>query len=344
MKIIKSAIFLVLCLAMLVSGGMAMTLAPPSQWAQEDINAAITANLVPQNLQSNYTQAITRAEFSALAVRLYETVRGEITGRVSFADTSDINVQKMAYLQVVNGVGNNRFDPTGTLTRQQAAVMLMRLAAAMGHSFPSPRQAASFADMENVAPWAVEGVARVHAVGIMSGVGNNNFAPHLPYTREQSIVTMLRMLEMISTNNALSHAPGDLQESPGFAHVPSYEVGRVVIIINGAAHEPYAHFAHGTTRYMSVSGLPFSLEAVTRQLQEIQLNDSFQIIIEGDYASAVSFSLYDAHFNAIYEGMDSFVLPAEAGVFLLSIGVRWSNVEVDPDAATMMVYVFKISI
>jgi len=325
---------------------MAMTLAPPSQWAQEDVNAAIAADLVPPDLRHNYTQPITRAEFSALAVRLYETVKGEITGRVPFADTNDINVQKMAYLEVVAGVGNNRFDPNGTLTRQQAAVMLTRLAAAMRHPFPvgNLRQAAPFADMGSVAPWAVEGVTRVYAAEIMGGVGNNNFAPHLPYTREQSIVTMLRMYEMVNASHvSLPYTPGNVM-LPGIEGEPSYEVGGVIIVANDVAHEPYVHFFHSATRYVSVSGLPFSPEAAAQQLQEIPLTNSLQIFVEGDYAHSVSFSLYDETFNLIYEGKDSFVLPAEAGVFLLCIDIMWRNETSQYGEATWMRYVFMIRI
>jgi hypothetical protein len=59
--------------------------------------------LVPDNLQSAYTQEATRAELATLAVTLYEIFRGEITGRVTFNDTSDINIQKAAAIGVVRG-------------------------------------------------------------------------------------------------------------------------------------------------------------------------------------------------------------------------------------------------
>ena len=88
----------------------------PSAWAVDQVNTAISAGLVPQHLQSAYTQATTRAEFCALAVALYEAVAGsEITERVQFNDTNDVNVQKMGALEVVNGVGNGNFAPNDTL-------------------------------------------------------------------------------------------------------------------------------------------------------------------------------------------------------------------------------------
>ena len=166
-----------------------------SEWAREGITRAIGLGLVPQNLQSNYTQATTRAEFAALAVTLYENQRGTITGRSTFADTDDINVQKAAYIGVVMGVGNNRFDPNAQLTREQAAVMLVRLAGAIGQPFPP--SAPTFADNAQVSSWAADAVGQMQATGIMGGVGNNRFAPSGDYTREQSIITILRLFDVL---------------------------------------------------------------------------------------------------------------------------------------------------
>ena len=164
----------------------------PSPWAEEQVNAAISAKLVPQSLQSKYTQAATRAEFCALAVALYETAAGEeITDRKTFDDTKDVNVEKAAAIGVVSGVGDNKFSPDTQLTREQAAVMLSRLADAIGK--PLQKQAATFTDNGNIASWAIEGVGQVQAAGIMSGVGENTFAPQDPYTREQSILTIMRL-------------------------------------------------------------------------------------------------------------------------------------------------------
>ena len=168
----------------------------PSSWAVDQVNTAIAANLVPQSLQSNYTQTITRAEFCALAVTLYEYIRGEITGRVIFADTTDRNVAKMAYIGVVFGIGNNLFAPHTDLTREQAAVMLARLANVLGN--PLPMQKAEFADNESISSWAIESVGQIQAARVMGGIGNNVFAPKQPYTIEQSIITILRLYDILA--------------------------------------------------------------------------------------------------------------------------------------------------
>ena len=167
----------------------------PSSWAVEQVNAAIAEKLVPQSLQSKYTQATTRAEFCALAVALYENVKGEITGRSTFTDTNDVNVQKAASIGVVTGVGDNKFDPDAQLTREQAAVMLARLADAVGK--PLAASAPTFADNAQISSWATEQVGQIQAAGIMSGVGSNTFAPKDPYTREQSIITIMRLFGVV---------------------------------------------------------------------------------------------------------------------------------------------------
>jgi len=350
MKITKKTVALALCLAIVFSSLIPIiTFASdgPSSWAEEQVNAAIAENLVPLNLQSNFTQAITRAEFSALAVRLYETVKGEITGRTTFSDTNDPNVEKMAYMGVVQGVGNNRFNPNASLTRQEAAVMLSRLSDVLDHPFPwtRPRNIDAFVDMGDVSSWATEGVTRAQAAGVMGGVGDNYFAPNLPYTREQSIITMMRMLDIINEAPAtLPEVPSGVEnEIPGISgnHQPSYEVGRVVIIANETEHEPHSHFSHGVTRYMSASGPPLILRDVAQQLDEIEYTEDFEIVVDGEYAHSIMFSWYDSNYNLAYESSVIFVTPTEPGVYLLAVDVVWG----DPaTAATMMRYVFKIRV
>jgi hypothetical protein len=175
---------------------LSTTIEKPSTWAETEVNAALAAKLVPLALQSKYTQATTRAEFCALAVALYETATGKtLTDRVSFDDTTDANVEKAAAIAVVNGVGGNNFAPDAELTLEQAATMLSRLADAIGK--PLTKTAATFADNGSVSSWAMEGVGQVQAAGVMGGVGDNTFAPQNPYTREQSIMTILRLYHIV---------------------------------------------------------------------------------------------------------------------------------------------------
>lgn len=342
-----------LCLVMALG---IIAYAAPSEWARELVNEAIAENLVPQNLQSDFTQAITRVEFCALAVALYESLMGEITEitpSVTFYDTHDMNVEKMVRLGVVSGIGDNLFAPYNEITREQAAVLLSRLAAAIGYYFPRARegQTADFVDFEQISYWAVDGVIGASLVGIMGGVSENRFDPQGPFTREQSIITMMRLREIIiSQQTPYTPTPFDPPYIP-YEDLPvPYEAGSVSVAADGALHMPFEHFFHGAGLFggamMSVSGLPFSFENAVAELTEIVLGDDFEIIITGDYASSVTFSLYDENFEAVFSMEETFTAPTEPGVFILCVDIIWRNDGCESPFAgfTAMRYAFKIRV
>jgi len=54
----------------------------------------------------------------------------------------------------------------------------------------------TFADNEEISSWAFEAVGQMQASGIMGGIGNNMFSPSGEYTREQSVVTIMRLFDL----------------------------------------------------------------------------------------------------------------------------------------------------
>lgn len=195
-RMISALLVLVLALGLWfpASGAYSTQTLTVSDWAQEEVTSAQKAGIIPEDLPSDYTQGITRAQFCHLGVALYETVmEKEITGRIQFSDTDDLNVEKMAYLGVVGGIGNNKFNPDSTITRQEAATILARLAETMGMELSEDKT--PFTDVTS--DWALSGVAKAYNAGIMNGTGNGLFNPLGIYTVEQSVVTMLRLYEMV---------------------------------------------------------------------------------------------------------------------------------------------------
>lgn len=222
-KIVSMFLAVTLCLGMF--SGAALAAEGPSSWAAADVDRAVAEGLVPQTLQEQYTQAATRAEFCALVVAVYESVTGqEIAGRTKFSDTTDVNVEKAAAIGVVSGVGNDAFSPDTGLTREQAATMLARLSTNVGK--PLTKQAATFADNGSVSSWALEAVGQIQAAGVMGGVGNNLFVPQGAYTREQSIVTILRLYDMTKAETQPT-VPVSISIAPTTASV---EVGKSVTL------------------------------------------------------------------------------------------------------------------
>ncbi|MDR0293117.1 MAG: S-layer homology domain-containing protein [Oscillospiraceae bacterium] len=162
----------------------------PSGWALEIVNRAIRYGIIPDSLQGGYRKNTTRAEFCALAVALIETATGkEITERESFTDTSDVNVRKIAGLGIVTGRGGGVFDPNGGISRQEAAVILEKVARrGLGKELPSGE--ITFKDLGG--SYAVDAIKKLRGVspGIMSGKSADTFDPDGKFTREESISTM----------------------------------------------------------------------------------------------------------------------------------------------------------
>lgn len=172
--------------------------AQPAAWAAPLVDQAIAENLLPAELQGAYDQPITRREFCVLADALYTKVKGgmaSVDTSITFTDTADPAVLRMASAKVVNGTGNGDFTPDGQLTREQAATMLSRLSAALGK--PLADSEPTFDDSGSVASWAKAAVGQMQQSGVMGGTGNNQFSPQLTYTREQSVVTMVRLYGMM---------------------------------------------------------------------------------------------------------------------------------------------------
>jgi hypothetical protein len=205
-------------LAMALVFSMAFTLFAvaadePSSWAAPSVYEAIDEGLVPQNLQSGYTQEITRAEFCALAVAVYEAyTETVITERKYFPDTDDINVEKMAGLGVVSGSGGN-FNPSGTFNREMAAVLFVNLLNAM--DIVLDQAAATFGDSDKISNWAAAQVGQVQAAGLIQGSGGS-FNPKGEFTRESGIVLILNLwifLDAFESELSTATAPSSMQLS-----------------------------------------------------------------------------------------------------------------------------------
>lgn len=181
------------------------TLAPWANcaaWAEEYLAAAVEKEIYPDILlQADMTQAITREEFAAVAVRYYEA----LTGKTAQLDSSKTNpftdvsaAQKdilIAYqLGVVNGMTETTFVPNGILTREQAVTMLGRVAELVatgavgnGSTMEKGSKQVTFTDAGAIGSWAANYVEYFVSHGVIDGMGNGTFAPKNNMTREQAM-------------------------------------------------------------------------------------------------------------------------------------------------------------
>lgn len=181
----------------------------PSTWASSEINKAINYGILPEWMQNNYQNNLTRIEFCALLEYMIEEKTGKTSLQLAdelaqkqsgylkapfkppFDDALYMEVNDIARLGIISGVGNNMFNPLGEITRQEAAAMLYRTANVLGYDTTSKTT-----DHSGVADWAVKGVDFVITKGIMVGT-DNGFEPESKYTKEQSILTLVRFFESV---------------------------------------------------------------------------------------------------------------------------------------------------
>jgi hypothetical protein len=97
-------------------------------------------------------------------------------------------------LGIIQGVGDSRFDPDGVFTRAQIAVIINRVARALG--VDTDGYTHSFTDLQG--HWADSELGwPVHAE-IIQGVGNDRFDPNGNLTTEMAILITYRALAPLS--------------------------------------------------------------------------------------------------------------------------------------------------
>lgn len=177
------------------------------EWAYDEVVAAIENGLVPGSLQNLYRNDIRRGEFCGVVVQtleaaldkdIAEIVKDKTGGDLQdyqnsypFVDTTDLDTLAASKLGIVNGRGNGVFDPYASITRQEAAAMLMRAAKVLDMKNDGSGNTV-FADSSQVASWAEEAVEYICRAGIMNGRGDV-FDPGGSYSREQSYMTVYRL-------------------------------------------------------------------------------------------------------------------------------------------------------
>ena len=193
--------------------------AEASSWAISSLEEARTLDIIPDNLDQNYQQPITRAEFAQVAMyfcaaqynvdpmtfvdeyRATHTSNGETEMPIDWGIFSDVRLGETdniwpiyaAAFGIVAGCGDGTFNPDGLITRQEAAVMLESTYMLYSGTDIETNKEHRFADNTQIANWATDSVKKITSAGVMAGIGDNKFAPNEPYTREQCYVTFMAL-------------------------------------------------------------------------------------------------------------------------------------------------------
>lgn len=179
----------------------------PSAWAKNDVAQAVTNKILPDSLQGAYQTPITRGEFCQLIAGYIKAKSGKTITEyckemnavgARFADVSENSeeILGIASLGIITGFPDGTFKPDAVITRQDAAIILARLAIAMGAQVEAAE--VTFIDAASISEYAKPGVAYVSSLAIMNGNADGSFAPKRNITREQAIITVMNAWRVIS--------------------------------------------------------------------------------------------------------------------------------------------------
>ena len=173
------------------------------QWAiDQGLGDAQAMGLIPDCLlDKDLRENITRAEFAAVCVKLFEyltTLSAAPAPDTTFSDTKDPEVLKAYEIGITNGYGGTtEFRPDNLISREEAATMLTRVYKKVNLSGWSLEKDGEFAaqfktlyempplfdDDDVIASWFKDSVyfmaanKIINGVGHLDGVGDNCFAP-----------------------------------------------------------------------------------------------------------------------------------------------------------------------
>lgn len=159
-----------------------------NHWAKSYIEALSNQGIMnPSSSTGEYkpNQAITRAEFMRYINRAFDFTQ---KSTISFADVAKADwyyetVQIAVAHGYINGVGNNKMDPNGTLTREQAATILGRLQKYTPTS--SDSLLTSFKDSGTINSWSREYLADAIDNGYLNGYTDGTLKPQGQITRAE---------------------------------------------------------------------------------------------------------------------------------------------------------------
>jgi len=165
-------------------------------WASDAINALATDGIIQGTSKSTFSPAnnITRADFAILLVRAFKLTSDneENFGDVNASDYFASELAIARNTGIVGGIGDNKYAPRNTITRQDMMVIVYRALLKLGIELQSGDIA--YSDYSEVSDYAKEAVRALVVSGLVNGK-SNMLAPNDYTTRAEVAVLVKRILD-----------------------------------------------------------------------------------------------------------------------------------------------------
>jgi len=174
-----------------------------SAWALADYRKAKSNGIISSFFDESYQEPISRYRFAVMAALLCENILNKPldTTETPFKDIDDAYISKAVHAGIIAGTSPGTFSPDRTITRQEAAVMLIRLFDVLNDAGQSRVEkdrddaVPAFADDKKISAWARQPVYRAVDMQLMNGVGKGKFNPQGQLTHEQTYMILQHIFE-----------------------------------------------------------------------------------------------------------------------------------------------------
>ncbi len=164
-------------------------------WYKEYVDYVVAYGIFTGTSKTEFspTMNITRAQFVQVLANLEGVDTSNRNVTTVFTDVPakkwfTAAVKWASDNKIVNGVGNNRFDPEANVTREQMCVMLVNFTQFKDIALKAVEPKESFADDKNISGWAKSAVYTCQTADIVNGKGKGIFDPQGTGTRAEASV------------------------------------------------------------------------------------------------------------------------------------------------------------
>ena len=177
---------------------------PEGAWYAEAVNYAVSHGLM-NGMGGNQFEPDTSMTRAMLVTVLWRYAGEPKEGSNDFSDVPSDQwyAEAVAWASrngIVTGVGNGRFDPNGTITREQLATILFRYCNAQVMDTSGRTELGSFPDKEKISSYAADALSWAVSEGLVTGtkMGSSTYLdPQGNATRAQVATILMRFIETI---------------------------------------------------------------------------------------------------------------------------------------------------
>lgn len=176
-------------------------------WAQKDVHLAAVKQIAFGESANMFgvNKSATRAEVVSMIVRGFGIIPDSTSSAFKDVDIQSkyaADIAVASKLGLIKGKTKDTFDPNGTITRQEMAVMLANVMKYAGKTGAADDDVlAHFNDQAAIASYARSSLAFIVQEEIMKGVSKTRLAPKSNVTKAQAAVTVMRTLRSLELSN-----------------------------------------------------------------------------------------------------------------------------------------------